>query len=94
MIKRKGDGEVLTRAILGEFESGSLDPHRQVRRHVGLAHTRWGRESTYFEVRGEVARNSRQKAGFTQPLSDKYSPFQMGDSRRRLRPERAPAVVG
>ena len=41
LVKRKGDNDVLTRGIQGAFESGNLDPHRQIRRHVGLAHTRY-----------------------------------------------------
>ena len=41
VVKRKGDNDVLTRGIQGAFESGELDPHRQIRRHVGLAHTRY-----------------------------------------------------
>ena len=41
LVKRKGDNDVLTRGIQGAFESGELDPHRQIRRHVGLAHTRY-----------------------------------------------------
>lgn len=70
VIKRQGNSEVLTKGISAAIELGALDPEQQVRRHVGLAHTRWVgrvRECIYsvhlYHV--EVARNSIQKMGFT-----------------------------
>ena len=58
VIKRQGNSEVLTKGILAEIALGKIDPEQQVRRHVGLAHTRWvGRVRKRTELRFNLCKS-------------------------------------
>ena len=42
VVKRRGDGGVLAGGIAAAYGDGRLRAGSEARRHVGLAHTRWG----------------------------------------------------